>query len=161
MRELPTQLAHYVSRFFSFFRLHPLMPSEQAMVRTHLRAEEAPLFWEMQGEDQRHSYEMAMRVTKGLPGDEVAFATALLHDVGKRHFRLGPIARSIATMGGHLHAPMPASMRSYWSHGSIGAEDLDRIGSDPYVVAFAEDHGKGVQGAPGDPRWAALIAADR
>jgi len=160
MQELLTQLAHYSGRFFGFFRLAPLSPLEQDDVRSILAPAEAELFWQLQPEDQRHSYEMARRVRDRLPDDGVAVAASLLHDVGKRQSRLGPFSRSVATVLGHLGFPMTTAMRSYWDHGAVGARDLEAIGSDPFVVAFAAGHGaSGARGAT-DDRWDVLDAAD-
>lgn len=160
MRALLAKLGHYASRFFGFFKLRPLRPEEQARVSVALSAAEAKLFWEMQPEDQRHSFDVAERIAARLPGDAVAYRAALLHDVGKRHAHLGAWSRSVATVAGHLGLPMTASMRAYWDHGPSGAADLAAAGSDPFVVRFAEHHPERTGHVDADPRWQVLIAAD-
>ena len=160
LRSFIEELPHYVSRFFGFFRLRPLSPREQDEVRRLLPSVEAGLFFDMQTEDQRHCHDMARRVAVALPGDQVAVRAALLHDVGKRHHRIGVVGRSMATVLGHLGLAMPVTMRSYWDHAGIGAQDLEAVGSDPFVVEFAAHHPGGPPPWATDPRWPILIDAD-
>jgi hypothetical protein len=118
-----------------------------------LDGDEARLFWDQQAIDQRHAYTVAVRVAEAAAGQTNAMAAALLHDVGKRHSRLGPIGRSLATVADSLRLPMPARWRSYRNHGAVGAHDLRAIGADPLAIAFAGgDDG-------GDPVTLALLRA--
>ena len=158
MRALLAQLGHYARRFFGFFRLQPLSPSEQDVVASELSRDEAALFWSMQSEDQRHCFDMARCVHRRLPGDREAIRAALLHDVGKSQAQLGPVMRSVATVAGHMHLPMTAAMRHYWNHGPHGAFALADAGSSDFVVEFARDHAK--RRAVQDPRWAVLVDCD-
>jgi len=146
---------HLATRFFAAVAGKPLRPSQQAEVCRALTAGEAGLFFRQQPIDQRHAFEVARRVRAALPGNEDAVAAALLHDVGKTHSRLGPVARSLATVVDMVHLPMPARWRVYRDHGSLGAEDLAEAGARPLAVAFAA-------GTPeGDPEvWETLAAAD-
>ncbi len=85
---------------------------------------------------------------------------ALLHDVGKRHARLGAIGRSIATVFDAVGIPLTTPMSRYRSHGSIGAAELSAAGFDGLVVSFAANHpGPAPEGIDED-RWAALLEAD-
>lgn len=115
------------------------------------------VFWEQQSIDQRHAYEVAARVAKGLGEGHPAVAAALLHDVGKRHSRLGPVERSLATVTALVHLPMPQRWKTYQDHGEVGAVDLEAIGASPLAVAFAR--GKPTAGLDAEV-WRLLEAAD-
>jgi len=159
VRALVDKLGHYATRFLCFFRLEPLLPREQQVVHGQLLPAEAALFWDLQPEDQRHSFAVASRVMQTIPGDDEAVRAALLHDVGKRHSELGAFRRSLATVLGHLGLPLGDRMRSYWDHGAIGAADLAAAGSSEFVVAFAAHHSDGEHRA-GSERWQAVLRAD-
>ncbi len=148
-------LSHLVVRFFSVLRTKPLSPQEQADVNRVLSPAEAKLFFGQQVMDQRHSIDVAAGVHMHLPGDDDAIAAALLHDVGKRHSRLGAIGRSLATVADTARLPLPRAWRLYRDHGDLGAHDLSAVGARPLAVAFAS-------GMPyGDAAvWRVLVAAD-
>ena len=146
---------HLVTRFFGVLGSRRLSPEEQGKVNSVLAPPEARLFWDQQPIDQRHAYEVAERARMMLGDDVAAIRAALLHDVGKRHSRLGPVSRSLATVFGGLRLPMPDTWRRYREHGPLGAADLRAIGAERLSVAFAE----GV--SAGDPVvWQALVTAD-
>jgi hypothetical protein len=73
--------------------------------------------------------------------------------VGKRHSRLGPIGRSLATVADAFRLPMPIRWRAYRNHDAVGAEDLRAIGADELAIAFAG----GTEGS--DPAKLALLRA--
>lgn len=150
---------HLTSRFFGVVFGRPLSPTDQKWVNDTLRRSEAALFWQQAAADQRHSAEVARRVQQNLGDNRSALAAALLHDVGKRHSNLGPIRRSLATVGDGLRLPLPAEWRRYRAHGPLGAIDLEGIGSDPLAVAFARGTMPGPE-ACDQPTWDALLAAD-
>jgi L-asparaginase/Glu-tRNA(Gln) amidotransferase subunit D len=145
---------HLVTRFFGVLNSRPLGPRAQQSVNDVLTPAEAVLFWRQQSIDQRHAYEVAHRVREAVDSED-AVAAALLHDVGKRHSRLGPIARSLATVAGAVGLPMSETWRSYLEHEALGAADLREIEARPLAIAFAA-------GSPqGDPElWEALVGAD-
>ncbi len=132
------RLWHLATRFFDVLLSRPLGPAEQDWVNGILRDREASLFWAQQIADQRHAHRVATRALSGLGANRDALAAALLHDVGKRHSRLGPIGRSLATVAGRLHLPMPGAWRLYLDHGRLGAADLRDVGAPSLAVAFAE-----------------------
>lgn len=113
----------------------------------------ARLFWDQQAIDQRHAHTVGVRIAGVAEAPRNATAAALLHDVGKRHSRLGPLGRSLATVADALHLPMPMRWRSYRNHGALGARDLHAIGADALAIAFAG----GEEGA--DPATLALLRA--
>jgi hypothetical protein len=143
---------HLATRFFGVVFAPPLKPGEQAWVSRILNGDEARLFWDQQAIDQRHAHTVAMRVAAAEVPTNATHA-ALLHDVGKRHSRLGPVGRSLATVADGLRLPMPMRWRSYLDHGALGARDLRAIGADPLAIAFAE----GSSGV--DPETLALLRA--
>jgi hypothetical protein len=146
-------------RFFEVLRARPLTPAEQAEVAGWLLGRERELFWEQAVADQRHAYEVARRTRDRLGPDQIATRAALLHDVGKRHVRIGAVGRTLATVAGAARLPLTERWRRYRDHEARGAADLEAIGADPLVVAFArrpDSPPEGVEAA----RWEALVAAD-
>jgi hypothetical protein len=148
---------HLVTRFFGVIGSRRLDPPAQDEVNQLLSSAEAELFWRQQPIDQRHAYEVAMRVQTKVGPDRAALAAALLHDVGKTPSNLGPISRSLATTFGALHLPLPAAWRRYREHGAIGAAELEKIGADDLAVSFARGYASGDIDAK---LWQALIDAD-
>lgn len=146
---------HLVVRFFGVLVARPLSPRAQDDVCRALTAAEAHIFWDQQPIDQRHAYDVALRVRNVLGDDREAIAAALLHDVGKRHSRLGPIGRSLATTAQALRMPRPPRWQEYLEHDAIGAADLELAGAGSLAIAFALGR------QTGDPEvWATLAAAD-
>jgi hypothetical protein len=118
------------------------------------------LFWAQPVADQAHGVSAARRVAAGSPGRGDLVRAALLHDVGKRHARLGVIGRSFASIMATLRLPVRGRYAAYLDHGEAGAADLEAAGADPLTVAFARTHHRprpeGVD--PGD--WDLLVRAD-
>lgn len=118
------------------------------------------MFWSQALPDQRHAYDVAIRVASTLPGDDEAVVAALLHDVGKRASAPGAVRRSLATMFDRLGLPLTANMDRYRTHGPIGADDLAAAGFDGVVVAFARHHPGPAPDGFDETRWRALLEAD-
>lgn len=146
---------HLATRLFGVVLSRPLGPGRQDDVARILTTAEAELFFRQQAMDQRHGYVVAQRVKASLPGNRDAIAAALLHDVGKVTSKLGPVARSLATVFATVRIPVGSRWRAYLDHGTIGAAELQAAGARPLAVAFAA-------GQPtGDSRvWRALVDAD-
>lgn len=159
-RDLSRRVRHLVRRFLEVLRAESLTPDEQTEVAALLRPEERPLFWRQPVADQRHGLESARSVALRLPGRTDAARAALLHDVGKRHARLGVIGRSLASLLELLHLPAPGRLGSYLDHGRLGAEELRAAGAEELVVAFTRAH-HGRRPSSIDPVvWEALVEAD-
>jgi putative nucleotidyltransferase with HDIG domain len=157
---VPGSLGHLTSRFFEVLKARPLLDREAEEVRSWLSPGQAWLFFSQAGHDQRHGYEAALvAIHHGL--DLVAVRAALLHDVGKRHARLGVIGRSLASLAIKARLPLPGRWRIYRDHGRVGSAELTAIGSEPLVVDFAlHHHGPRPPGIP-EETWAVLLLADQ
>jgi hypothetical protein len=117
-----------------------LAEAERAQTREWLRDEEHGLFFSQPHFDQRHGLESALFVAKQAPGRTDLIRAAMLHDVGKRHARLGPVGRSLASAWSKLGRRPGGRWGNYLDHGRIGAEDLLTAEAEPLVVAFARTH---------------------
>lgn len=158
---MPGSPAHLVQRFVDYLTALPLRPSEHDAVCSWLTPEWADLFFEQNTADQRHAYHAALTVVAAGVTDRDVIAAALLHDVGKRHARLGPIGRSVATVLIALSAPLGERMATYRDHGFIGARELAEIGAPSPAIEFALHHQKAERPAGFDPAtWDLLMAAD-
>ena len=134
------RLRHLVARFFEVLAARPLTPAEQQEAGRMLCPRDAPVFWGQAGADQRHALSAARRVAAGFPERPELIRAALLHDVGKRHTRLGIAGRVIASLVEMVGLPGPGRLGRYLAHGAIGAADLEAAGCEPIVVAFARRH---------------------
>jgi putative nucleotidyltransferase with HDIG domain len=158
---VPGSLSHLTARFFDVLLAKPLDAEEIQVVRTWLRPTEAEVFFDQADPDQRHGYHAATVVIGAGVADVVVIRAALLHDVGKRHARLGVIGRSLVSVLIRLGLPLPERGRLYRDHGLIGASELSRLGCEPLIVDFArEHHGKRPASLP-EATWDILQAADQ
>lgn len=138
----------------------PLDEGEREKVESWIGSGElAALFFTQQDADQRHGYEIASAVASAGHRLELV-AAAALHDVGKRHSRLGAFRRSLATVLMAFKIPLRGRMAAYRDHGPLGAIDLEAAGASPLAVSFARhhQHRRPADIAPGD--WDVLNAAD-
>lgn len=133
---------------------------EQARLHEVLSDAEASLYWDQQYQDQRHALEVADRVAVASPDDSVVLRAALLHDVGKRHSRLGAVSRSLATVLAVADLPMPTRFSAYRAHGALGADELAAIACEPLVVEFARRHPGPAPDGIDRGLWKALLEAD-
>jgi len=157
---MPGSLAHLTARFFDVLTARHLDVAERATVDLWLAPELAEVFFDQQPPDQRHGYEAALSViAQGFDTDDVVVA-ALLHDIGKRHSRLGVIGRSVASLMILGRLPLSDRMTMYRDHGIIGAKELAILGAPGLAIEFALHH-HGPRPVGFDPAtWNALEHAD-
>ena len=124
----PAHARHLMRRAIASLRARPLTPREEKEVAGLLDDRWAALFWEQPVMDQRHAVDAARFVLAGHPGDRDLARAALLHDVGKRHARLGVIGRVAATLLALLRLPAPGRLGVYLDHARLGADDLAGAG---------------------------------
>lgn len=136
---MPGSWRHLASRFLAVMRARRLTAVEESWVRDLLHPGEAALFFAQAAADQRHGYDCARWAGASID-DPGPIRAALLHDVGKRHSRLGTAGRSLATIAIKLHLPLGARWRQYRDHGALGAAELSRLGAEPLVTGFARHH---------------------
>lgn len=121
----------------------------------------ADLFFSQNDADQRHGYHAALSVIASGVEDGEVIAAALVHDVGKRHARLGIIGRSVVSVLILLGLPLPDRLRVYRDHGIVAARELAGLGASPLAIDFAMHH-HGKRPPTIDPAtWDVLVAADQ
>jgi hypothetical protein len=154
--------AHLIGRFFETATAGKLTPTERCEVVEWLNspAEEA-VYWDQAVADQRHGLASARVVAAQHPDRRDLIRAALLHDVGKRHARLGAIGRSLASLGAKLHVPVRGTWLQYLNHGALGADDLEALGCEGLVVDFARFHHHPRPDGIARHDWEILQAADR
>ena len=136
--------------------LRPAGPTaaDDAWAASMLTAAERPLYTGMGAADRRHAVDgaRAVEVAVAEPYRRDAVEAALVHDVGKRHARLGVIGRSVATVVGwfvRTDARRAAlAGRSGWAgrvgrylrHDVVGAEEVAAAGGSELAVAWTAGH---------------------
>ena len=85
---------------------------------------------------------------------------ALLHDIGKRHARLAPVARSIVTAIAKLGLPVGRRGALYLAHGRLAADELSPSG--PSHWWWSSRPPITTSGPTINPEdWTTLVGADR
>lgn len=149
-------IGHLASRFFNYLSSKPLTPAERSAACRILEPGEQAVFFAQPAQDQRHGFTMAAQ----LEGRE-AKRTALLHDGGKRHARLGALGRVLATLIGLFKLPARGRIAMYQNHGPIAARELAEISSTQLVVAYTRDHHGNRPPGISPETWSDLQRADR
>lgn len=158
---MPGSPAHLVSRFFDVATARPLTASERAAIETWLKPELAEVFFAQTHPDQRHGYHAALMVVASGIDSPDAVVAALLHDVGKRHARLGLVGRSIASVVILLRLPLSDRMRAYRDHGVAAARELGALGAPSLAIDFAMHHHGGRPPTIEPAVWDVLVTADQ
>jgi hypothetical protein len=149
---------HLIIRTAGSVRARPLTPREEAEVAGLLDDRWAALFWEQPVMDQRHAIDAARFVLTARPGEREIARAALLHDVGKRHARLGVFGRVAATALALLRIPAPGRLGVYLDHARLGADDL--AGAGELVEAYARHQDGRRPVAVPEAVWVLLKEAD-
>lgn len=121
----------------------------------------AEVFFEQMTADQRHGHHAALSVISDGRSDSDVIAAALMHDIGKRHARLGVIGRSVTSILMLLRLPLTRRMLLYGDHGEIGARELTRMGAPSLAIEFALHHQGERPQTIESQTWEILISADQ
>ena len=156
----PGRPAHLVRRFFGSLGTTRPSPADQLWVASLLSHDLARLFWAQPVADQAHGLSAAQRVAAASPGRDDLVRAALLHDVGKRHARLGVVGRSFASTMAILRMPIRGRYAAYLEHGEAGAAELEAAGADPMTVMFARHHHGVPPESVAKADWDLLVRAD-
>lgn len=156
----PGTWGHLARRLAETLTARDIRSEEVPLLTGVLRPGEEALYWAQGRADRRHALTSLQEVVAVAPERIDLQRAALLHDVGKRHARLGPLGRSMASTLMKLGLPLRGRFALYRDHGSIGADELAELGAEPLVVQFARHHhGERPPGiAPAD--WQLLQRAD-
>jgi putative nucleotidyltransferase with HDIG domain len=139
----------------------PLLKSEVAAVSSWLDERERAVFLAQSNVDQRHGYTAALTVVALGVDDRTVIRAALLHDIGKRHSRLGVIERVLASLLILCRVPLWGRFLAYRDHGEIAARELERIGAEPLIVDFARHHHRSRPMTIDAGTWDLLLRADQ
>lgn len=152
---------HLTARLVDVVSAKPLEPAERERVMRLLQPSEIAMFFGQDVADQRHGLDSATHVEDRTQDRPDLIRAALLHDVGKRHAGLGPFSRILASLVIRSGLPRTSRIAAYENHGPLGAADLERIGAEPAVVAFAARHHSERPDEFGSDEWRLLCEADR
>lgn len=158
---MPGSPAHLFRRFFDVAVARPLTASERAAVSGWLSGETSAVFFAQGDADQRHGYQAALTVLDNGVEDRDVLASALLHDVGKRHARLGIVGRSLASVMILAGLPLGERMTAYRDHGLLAARELAGLGAPSMAIDFAMYHHGERPPTIEAETWELLVRADQ
>ncbi len=158
---MPASLGHLTSRFFEVLRSKPLNPDEAEELSSWLPGGLQPLFFAQPFKDQRHGYQAAQFVIASGETRPAVVVAALMHDIGKRHARLGVVARSLASIMILARVPLPRRIRLYRDHGASGADELAHAKAPDLAVEFTRHHQGPRPVGFDEAAWALLVTADQ
>jgi putative nucleotidyltransferase with HDIG domain len=151
---------HLARRFFRSLVARRPDTDDQVLVGSILSTAEADVFWSQPIADQDHAMRVARRVLALAPDRSDLARAGLLHDIGKRHARIGTTRRSIATALRAVRLPVGPSMERYLDHAEVGASELTALGADDLSVAFARHHHGERPPEIDEGDWLHLVRAD-
>lgn len=157
---MPGPPAHLFARFLDVATAPALTAAEIEEVSEWLSPPLADLFFDQPVADQRHGYEAALVVVGARTGEHDVIVAALVHDIGKRHSRLGVIGRSVASLMIKLRLPIPVKARMYRDHGALGARELAYVAAPSLAIDFALHHHGARPESISAETWSVLRAAD-
>ena len=158
---MPGTWGHLAGRFWEVFRSTPLRRAESSWVESRLSGPEWDAFRDQSAADQRHGYSAARAVEAALGAHPSAVRAGLLHDIGKRHARLGLVGRTLASVAIRVRAPLWNGARIYRDHGVIGSGELVAWGAERLVVEFARSHHGDRPSAIDPALWEVLVQSDK
>ena len=123
--------------------------------------ETGEIFFSQGDADQRHGYHAALVVVAAGVTDRDVIAAALLHDVGKRHARLGIVGRSLASVLILARIPLGERLSAYRDHGMLGARELAGVGAPSLAIDFAMHHHGSRPPTINPEVWEVLVQADQ
>jgi hypothetical protein len=156
---MPGSWLHLSSRFFGSLGARDLDDAERAVLIEFLTEPEIELFMGQPPLDRRHGYQAARFALDAGAADAVVRAAAL-HDVAKRHARLGVLGRVAASLCIKLGLPVRGRFKTYRDHGLIGAAELAGVGAPEIAVTYARFHHEARPSGFDEDIWALLDAAD-
>lgn len=156
---MPGSWSHLARRFIWSLRVHSLTEAEREAVTSLLDGPILEAFFEQSHADQRHGLDAARLAARHRGSSELVVA-ALVHDIGKRHARLGVVGRSLASVCARLGLPAPGRLGTYLDHPRLGAEELEGFGASTLIVAFTRSHHGGRPSSIAESDWQVLVAAD-
>ena len=162
LRKRIHRLGHLAARYTDAVLSRRLTPAEQAEAAGYLRSDaERGMFWGQSRADRRHGLAAARSIAVARPDRPDLIRAALLHDVGKRHARLGAAGRVWAVVRSGLGFPPSERGAVYLDHGRRAAEELAAGGTEPLVVAYALHHHGRRPSEIASEDWKMLQEADR
>jgi hypothetical protein len=156
---VPGSWRHLSSRFLGSLRARDLDASEIGRLSELLTEAEFDLFMSQGPLDRRHGLQAA-EYALGAGASAAIARAAALHDVAKRHARIGEIGRVAASLCIKLRLPLWGRLRTYRDHGPIGAAELDAVGAPAIAVSYARFHHESRPLEIDAGTWALLDAAD-
>ncbi|MDE0230726.1 MAG: HDIG domain-containing protein [bacterium] len=158
---MPGTWGHLFKRYREGILSSPLDPAEWDWVESFLADPERSAFREQPTADQRHGYRAARVAEAILGAHRSGIRAALLHDIGKRHARLGLVGRALVSVAIRLRVPLWERARIYRDHGPVGSEELSGWGAEPLVVEFARSHHGARPPSIEEAVWEALCETDK
>jgi hypothetical protein len=153
-------LRHLSHRFFEVLVAKRLDSHELARAASWVEPGLWEIFIDQQTADQRHGYRAGSKIASDPTNHKNLVVAAMMHDVGKRHSRLGVVGRTVATLLMAIGAPMSRRMARYRDHGALGADELERAAAPPIAVLFARHHQDDRPDSIATGDWAILTRAD-